>query len=297
MGAVKEFQLKTGHHLKARFPRAYEMYAKYNSYRPFEQIREYFRYRRCIKKNKPYFGNFMLTQQSSPLRYSFMSKLIEAECTIKRSDPYRILEIGSWAGRSSIVWAESLKRFNEGNGEVFCIDSWENYFEINNRSGLSQRRMKMALSKNMIFPLFLHNMRASGHDNIVFPLKGTSQRLLPTLRRGRFNLVYVDGDHRYSAVKSDLMNSVDLIVDGGILCGDDLDLQGFEIDLEYAKKHLNEDCILDHKQRGMFHPGVTVAVDELFGKVTTYENFWAIRKRGKGWEKMGFDGLDPNREL
>ena len=144
--------------------------------------------------------------------------------------------------------------------------------------------------------MFLHNVKASGHHDIVYPIKGRSDYILPVLRREWFDLVFVDGDHSYKGVMNDLRNTDNLVVEGGIICGDDLELQSFQIDTEYAKKHLMEDLTMDPKQQIEFHPGVSLAVGEFFGEVSAWEGFWAMRKCGSSWEKVELPVWEPGSD-
>ena len=187
-------------------------------------------------------------------------------------------------GGSAIIWAESVKKY--GNGIVICVDPWKDYIDLTKNKERIYQTMSKALTKGRILNLFLHNVQALKHDDIVFALKGPSDKILPLLKSSQFDIIFIDGDHTYHQVLKDLNNSSRLVADGGILCGDDLELQTFEIDLENAKKNMARDYILDLKNNRWFHPGVTLAVGEFFGEVSVYEGFWAMRKHGISWEKV-----------
>ena len=148
--------------------------------------------------------------------------------------------------------------------------------------------MEKALKNQKIFNLFVHNIAAAQHDDIIKVYRGYSDEVLPTLRDNQFNLVFVDGSHSYSQVIKDLKNCRRLVCNGGILCGDDLELQKHEINLKDAEEKKNkDDCILDERSNTYFHPGVTLAVGEFFGgKVSNFEGFWAMGKTISGWEKV-----------
>ena len=76
------------------------------------------------------------------------------------------------------------------------------------------------------------------------------------------------------------MSSV-LVRDGGIICGDDLEIQFDEIDLENASENKQKYFIIDSKTGFGFHPGVTLALYKYFGgKVSNFGGFWAMRKKG-----------------
>jgi hypothetical protein len=148
------------------------------------------------------------------------------------------------------------------------------------------REMAAALASGKIFDLFRHNVRAAGHENMVFPLIGASQDVLPFFRPASFDLVFIDGDHAYSRAKADIEMAVSLVAPQGILCGDDLELQLDEVDADFAARERQRDYVPDSKTGDSYHPGVTLAVGEHFGRVSAWEGFWAIRKGRSGWEPL-----------
>jgi tetratricopeptide (TPR) repeat protein len=253
---------------------------------------EYRYYSYCMSNNKPYFGKVMWALQGDPIRHAYMQCLVQAQCRDRGEKPFHILEIGSWAGGSAITWAEAIKKWNKGKGRVVCIDPWKSYFDPSRYSGLPQdqqgvyHEMAEALSTGKIFDLFLHNIRVSAHEDSVLPVKGASDVILPLFGEGRFDLIFIDGDHTYPRVLGDIRKSAPLVGEGGILCGDDLELQLSQIDRNHAELNKHMDYILDPKAKVNFHPGVSLAVGEFFGEVSAWEGLWAMRKRGEGWEKV-----------
>jgi predicted O-methyltransferase YrrM len=241
-------------------------------------------------RHKPYFGRFMVAGQTDKLRKSYMEKLVELEILKSKGNCYNILEIGSWAGNSTIIWADAIKKFNNGNGSVTCIDPWSPYFHIgmNMTSSAGSKRMIRALKKEKIFKLFLHNISASNNNDIIRPYKVSSNDALPAFRDELFNLIFIDGDHSYSQVIKDLRNCERLLCDGGILCGDDLELQKHEIDIQNAVIQKEQEYTLDKLSNINFHPGVTLAVGEFFGdkKITSFNGFWVMRKTSSGWQRV-----------
>lgn len=87
-------------------------------------------------------------------------------------------------------------------------------------------------------------------------------------------------------MKADLENAGRLPKVGGILCGDDLEVQAHRCDVELAKQHTTSDLIYDPSIRAQYDPGVTLAVAEVIGKVPQYGQFWAVRKTADGYEPV-----------
>lgn len=244
-------------------------------------------YQFCCQHGRPYFGRVMSAAQGLPLRHVVMQELIRIEADRLQSGRFHILEVGSWAGGSAITWAEAIKRHQRGNGFIICVDPWEPYFDLTKRPNAPvYREMFEALATDTIYDLFLHNVKAAGHDDIVMPIRGNSTAILPTLPRGYFDLVFIDGDHSYAAVSADLKAATGLIKDGGILCGDDLELQLPEIDLQYARTQMESDYVRDPRSGREYHPGVTLAVGELIGSVSSVVGCWAVRRRGDKFERI-----------
>lgn len=124
--------------------------------------------------------------------------------------------------------------------------------------------------------------------------KGWSQDELPKLPAGMYDLVYIDGDHTYEGVKSDIANAAGLVRSGGILCGDDLELQAHECDLAILNTQPNIDQHYDPAVDAYFHPGVTKAVNETFGQVSSWYGFWAMQKMDDGWVPVSLRGMPPH---
>ena len=253
---------------------------------------EIWEFRRCLTDGKPYFGPVMASRQGVADRHGYMQGIIEMECSGGDKAYYRILEIGSWAGGSAITWSDAIKKFNGGNGSVICVDPWIRYTQRDFSKAKVCEIMDEALKTGEIIDLFFHNIRASGHEDVVRLIKGRSDEILPLLRPNQFDLAFVDGNHSYQQVLKDLENATPLVRDGGILCGDDLELQVPVIDVKHAKRNSEVAYLLDPKSNEWFHPGVTLAVADWFGAVSAWEGFWAMRKRGHGWEKVVSEKLD-----
>lgn len=247
------------------------------------------RYWYCMLMKKPYFGTVYLAGQTWEERKIFMSQLIKSEMEKSSEKHLSILEIGSWAGNSAVLWGDAIKK-NNGVGTVFCVDPWEPYLKSSDKEKVNVATLIMdrALAKGKIFKLFLHNIKSSNLSNMVFPIKGSSSDILPLLKDRSFDVIYVDGDHSYSGIMKDLQRATSLLAPGGVLCGDDLDLQADQIDKEFSEIHKERNIIIDPKTKKIFHPGVCLAVADFFkGPVSSYSGFWAMRSKGDAqWEDV-----------
>jgi predicted O-methyltransferase YrrM len=255
--------------------------------------RVYFRH--CLETGKPYFGSILRSAQGNEARYR---KMLQLAAKIGREHPARavnILEIGSWAGGSAVIWGTGLQRYSSRGGKVLCVDSWRAYFQQEEiKAPRAYADMENAMASGEIVLLFNHNIKSSGLDSFVLSARGRSAEVLPLLAPGTFDLVYVDGDHAYSAVKSDIENAKRLVADGGILCGDDLEMEADAVDEANAGANKERDFICDPRTGQWFHPGVTLAVSESIGGVASWDGFWAAQKNGGSWKTFE---LEDNSQI
>ncbi len=117
----------------------------------------------------------------------------------------RIVEVGSWLGRSAVALADNCP------GWVYCVDLWDG----NLAPGISGG----GWTAEACYEAFSHNM--GGRINVI-PLQMSSLQaaswafpLLP------FDMIFLDADHSYEAVKADIQAWRPLLVPGGLLCGHD----------------------------------------------------------------------------
>ncbi len=221
-------------------------------------------------------------------RHVYMELTIERLAGVAR--PLRVLEIGSWLGFSALTWAEALARRPEG-GRVLCVDPWVPYHTPEDARTLEfPQRMDAALHADVPYHVFLHNVRTAPEAVTIDHLRGRSRDVLPYLRDGYFDVVYVDGSHYYLDVLDDLREAVRLTALGGILCGDDLERQIGESDAARGIEGVSEEEVLrdggtDTKlleNDGFYHPGVTRAVAEVLGRVPCWDGFWAVERTADG---------------
>lgn len=243
------------------------------------------RYLFCRLANRVYFGPVMLGAQTWPSRAPHMRAVINQEMRRNgRQGEMRVLEIGSWAGQSAILWASEIAS-SGCSGRVVCIDPWMP-FATKGQVGLNTATTTMdrVAARDKIFPLFWHNVKSSGLSEIILPLRGRSNDLLPLLKPLSFDLVFVDGSHAYSDFIIDLRLAATLLKEGGVLCGDDLELQREEVDATAAEKNREKDYVADPVSGLEYHPGVCLGVADFFRRsISCRDGFWAQRKTGDGW--------------
>ncbi len=228
---------------------------------------------------------------SAPVRHIFMMGVIWYLTRKKKSIDMHILEIGSWMGASTLSWAQGLKLHNAAQGHISCIDAWQPFFNRETHQHDLYTQMELALTSDTAYQIYNHNMRTLPASITCQHFRGKSANILPVLKPQNFDVVFIDGDHTYSAVLKDIQQSLSLIKENGIICGDDLNLQLFEIDQDHAIKHAEYDFIQDPLTQRNYHPGVSLAVGEVFEKVSSWGGFWAMQKRENSWRPISLKNM------
>lgn len=243
-----------------------------------------------IATDKPIF-DIKYAILSAPIRHTFMMAMVWYLTKTKKSNDMQILEIGSWYGASALSWAQGLKLHNNNQGTITCVDAWVPFFDRKLHQDEVYAEMESALNADVAYNIFLHNIGTLPKSLICQHLRGASERILPLLRDASFEIVFVDGDHTYKAVKKDILNSLRLVKEGGIICGDDLNLQLHQCDKTTAEANGERDFITDPKTGRNFHPGVTLAIAEIFGKVSAWGGFWAMQKKSETWQPISLKNM------
>jgi hypothetical protein len=121
--------------------------------------------------------------------------------------------------------------------------------------------------------------------------RGSSAEALPAFPPDSFDIVYIDGSHRYEDACFDMSQAKRLTRPGGVICGDDLELDGSSLpaaELEAAIA-TEDDYVFSSSAGVSFHPGVTGAVNREFPRVGAWNGFWAVRRAADGWAPLSLD--------
>lgn len=130
--------------------------------------------------------------------------------------PKRILEIGSFEGRSTVFFIEQALK-HQTELEIHCIDSWEGgaeHIDTWNMSKVEQQfneNLTLALTK--FDSVKLHKHRGYSHPQMI--------QLLANGFEGYFDYIYIDGSHEAPDVLFDALLAHRLVRVGGIISFDD----------------------------------------------------------------------------
>lgn len=148
--------------------------------------------------------------RSKEFSADWVSAKIPSWCRILkiwRGLPIRVLEIGSWEGRSALFFLRYLPR-----STIVCIDTFEG------NPNLKENRWKEI---PYIEGRFDRNLEEFGNRVTKIKCRSTAalDRLLADQRQ--FDLIYIDGSHTCEDVRSDTARAWPLLADNGIIIWDD----------------------------------------------------------------------------
>jgi predicted O-methyltransferase YrrM len=126
-----------------------------------------------------------------------------------REKPVRILEIGSWEGRSALFFLNYLPK-----SRIVCIDPFEGNVEHHRDPYFRNLALKTEAQ-------FDRNLM--GFADRVEKIKGSSTTVLPALGISgrRFGLAYIDGSHMAADAYGDAVLTWPMVEPGGIVIFDD----------------------------------------------------------------------------
>jgi predicted O-methyltransferase YrrM len=146
-------------------------------------------------------GTYEFTQDWVGKRPDIWSKVFEPHI----GDPVRMLEIGSFEGRSTVWFLDNVLTHPEAR--IVCVDTFSGGVE---HSDLDLSELEQRFDRNM-----------AGHAPKVTKAKGSSRVVLRELPFESFDIAYVDGSHEAADVLADAVLVWDLVKPGGLVVFDD----------------------------------------------------------------------------
>lgn len=110
-----------------------------------------------------------------------------------------MIEIGSYAGESTLIFAEHFKK-------IICIDPYKNDYD---KKDPAINYMEL----NNVYDIFINRIKE--HKNIEL-IKKSSNQAFKSLKKINVDFVYIDGLHTYIQVKKDIENYSKIIKNGFI---------------------------------------------------------------------------------
>ncbi len=186
-------------------------------------------------------------------------------CGMVEKPGMKILEIGCWLGDSTQI----LGKFALKNkGEVHVVDTF--------KGSVATELLDFA-KENNVREIFDANMSELKLDSVLKVYQMTSDEALNEFKDEYFDLIFIDGDHRYKQVLKDIDNYLPKVKKGGIISGHDIDARYKDIvwseDLSMLEN--NSQKTLSHE---WIHVGVSKAVHERFRDYNIFGKTWWVRK-------------------
>lgn len=161
----------------------------------------------------------------------------------------KVCEVGSWKGGSAETIGNVVK---DNNGMLCCVDNWKGNEGVSNHGEAKEHD---------ILAVFESNMERCGLNDYVTVIKADSVEASKGFPDGYFDVVFIDADHRYNHVKSDITAWIKKVRVGGVLCGHDCE-QYFTKLPEHFQFMMTD--YLDSDMLSVYHHGVILALYEIF---------------------------------
>lgn len=136
-----------------------------------------------------------LTNEEKCMLYSLACQRIFSE-TIA-------VEVGSYLGASSLFIASALKQSKYAS-KLYCVDTWNN-----NAMSDGEQDTWIAFRRN------------TENFKNIFPLRGTSVRVGADFHN-KIDFLFLDGDHSYEGVKTDVDTWLPKVKSGGVVAMHDI---------------------------------------------------------------------------
>ena len=133
----------------------------------------------------------------------------------------RILEIGSFEGKSTNFWLKILSQ-----SEIICVDTWLGSDE------------HTTLDMSAVEQRFNRNTEWAGNRLQKFRMT-SSQFLFNHASSDRFDLIYIDGSHDAKDVIQDAIMAFELLQPGGIMIFDDFLWHGYTNPIQNPTSAIN----------------------------------------------------------
>jgi predicted O-methyltransferase YrrM len=126
----------------------------------------------------------------------------------------KVVEIGIWQGRSTIYLADKIRQ----SGKPIFFYAFDT-FEGSPEHSLELKAI--AGQGKTLEGIFRENLAASGCGDYVRAIKQDSVTGARRFEDASLDMVFLDGQHEYEAVKADIEAWLPKIKPGGLLAGDD----------------------------------------------------------------------------
>ncbi len=166
----------------------------------------------------------------------------------------RVLEIGSWEGRSTCWLIENI--LTHPSARITCVDPFEGSVE---HKVMCEESVVQTIEQRFDF-----NIARTGHPEKVRKVVGASQMVLRSLIPDSYHLTYIDGSHIASDVLEDAILTWRLVKVGGMIIFDDYGFlfpQGIEEDP--PRVAIDAFISIFKKKVKLIHQGYQVLIEKI----------------------------------
>ena len=125
------------------------------------------------------------------------------------ADNSKIVEVGCWKGKSAAYMAVEIIN-SKKKIDFYCVDTWE---------GSEEHHLDQYVQNNSLYELFLSNIEPVKH--IIKQIRKTSIEASKDFEDNSLDIVFIDANHSYEAVKEDILHWMPKIKKNGIMAGHD----------------------------------------------------------------------------
>jgi predicted O-methyltransferase YrrM len=130
-------------------------------------------------------------------------------------DGARIVEVGSWQGKSAIYLATQFKAFGK-RAHIHCVDTFDG-----GTDQMLKTRIEAMGGSTELFKRFNNNIHNAQVAYMVTPHVRGSIEASNEFKDESLDVVFIDADHSYAAVKADLEAWYPKLKPGGLMAGHD----------------------------------------------------------------------------
>ena len=140
----------------------------------------------------------------TPEQSEGLQNMIDWINTIRPTSEMRIIEIGSYVGESTMIFADRFK-------EVVSVDPYINDYDLEDAACSFAPFDK-------VYEQFVRNTLSVPN---IKSIRETSQNAFSILKDQQWDMVYIDGLHTFEGVSYDIAHYKTIIKPGGFVCGHD----------------------------------------------------------------------------
>lgn len=199
----------------------------------------------------------------------------------RRRIPCSCLIIGGWTLEG---YPKFIASFLPANSKLVCIDTYNNLlnqdYEFTHQEKNNHRYAAIALQ------LALKNKR-NIERNSILDVRVVCANNLNKIDE-LYDIIFIDANYQYDAYKIMLQNSYLSLNDGGVIIGDDFELQLPipNLLIEECKRSVNKDLIYSEVVTEYVHPGIVLGLHNFISmnpeiRVEASSGIYVVRKNDK----------------